>query len=139
MQRKTETAIPKLTKHQKPWKDEIAMLYAIAEREGLSIELRNPVAPEYQIARLTCDGVCIVVYPHTTRSTFNQHARVRDENSKDKEKAEAIMYRMDATAGFNCTFHKKWSVMAKRLAAHKEIENVARHTNRERGGKAYRD
>lgn len=112
-----------LTKEQKKWSVEIAILREFAEREGLSVELRNPVHPEYQIARLTGEGVRLVVYPHTVSSTRNRHARVRNENSKDKSKAESILYRMGAFAGFNCTFNHKCSDINKRIAAHKEIEN----------------
>lgn len=85
----------RLTKEQAKWKHSIEWLTSFAEREGMAIELRNPSHPEYQIARLTCDGVRLVAYPHTVSSTLNQHCRVRNENSNDKEKAAAIMARLD--------------------------------------------
>ena len=97
----------KLTKEQKPWAIEINMLLQFAEKEGLHVELMNPSHPQYQIARLTGDDFRLVVYPHTTRSTYNQHARVRDEVSKDKSKARLVMAKLDALAGFNCTFTHK--------------------------------
>ena len=57
---------PRLTKAQKEWATEIGMLQAFAEKDGMAVELRNPEAPEYQLARLTCEGVRLVAYPHQT-------------------------------------------------------------------------
>lgn len=74
-----------------PWQAIRAKLAAFAETHGLTVEARNPGAPQYQIALLTKDGVRLVVYPHTTQSTGHCHARIRDENSRDKATADRLM------------------------------------------------
>jgi hypothetical protein len=89
----TENTPPKLTKAQKEWATEIGILRAFAEKDGLTVELRNPEAPEYQLARLTCDGVRLIAYPHRT-TAGNYHIRIRNENSKDRAKAQTIMEHM---------------------------------------------
>lgn len=90
-----------LNKARKPWLEVIARMEAFAAAEGLACELRNPGTPEYQIVRLTGEGVRLIVYPHTTRSTGNQHARVRTENSTDLVRAAELMGRMILTVKNN--------------------------------------
>lgn len=59
---------------------------------------------DYQVAKIKTDGVCIVIYPHKT-SAYNYHLRLRNEGSKDIDKAYRIMSELDAAAGFNSTFY----------------------------------
>lgn len=103
------------------WRDELALAYAFAMREGLTFELR---AAAYQVARLTGDGVRILIYPHKTKSTGNVSLRVRDENSKDPDRADDLMVAMDALVpGFN-TFARNLSDVGwkRRLAARGRVE-----------------
>ena len=86
----SESKTTKLTKDQKKWSESIRMLKSFAEKLGFEIELRNPCAPEYQLARLTCKGVRLVAYPHRT-TAGNYHIRIRNEQSKDIAKATEIM------------------------------------------------
>ena len=45
------------------WRPLLEKMQAVAQEHGMQIEERNPCAPEYQICRMTCDGVRLVVYP----------------------------------------------------------------------------
>lgn len=85
-----QTKTTRLTKEQKPWRESINVLKAFAEKLGLTVELRNPSCPEYQLARLTCDGVRLIAYPHKT-TAGNHHVRIRNEHSKNVAKATEIM------------------------------------------------
>jgi len=50
--------------------------------------------------------VSLVFYPHRTTAR-NYHIRVRNNGSKDKEKAIKIMDILDNESGYNCTFSRK--------------------------------
>lgn len=60
---------------------------------------------DYQTAKIKGEGVCIVIYPHKT-SAGNYHLRLRDENSKNKERAFQIMKDFDKLE-MGCTFSHK--------------------------------
>lgn len=79
------------SKDYEKWKYVIEMAKEFADKKGLSFELSN--AP-YIIAKMKSPDVCIVIYPHKTKSTGNYHARVRDENSKDKEQSENLQAKL---------------------------------------------
>jgi hypothetical protein len=79
-----------LLKARKEWSDTIALVQQFAAEHHLTVELRNPSAPEYQIARLTGEGVRLIVYPHQ-QTNGTRHARIRSENSADVAKAETLM------------------------------------------------
>jgi hypothetical protein len=69
------------------------------------------VKHEYQLFKYSENCVRLVFYPHKTKGTGNIHVRVRDEHSKDKQRADYLMKRLDDSAGNNCTFtrkHKVW-------------------------------
>ena len=66
-------------------------LLEFSAKNGLQCEWRNSSHPNYEIAFLRGDGVRLCVYPHTTTSTGNRHARIRDMSSPDKTKAAALM------------------------------------------------
>jgi len=71
-----------------PWQDEIDLAVAICSALGCQVE---PSAAAYEIAKVSGDGVQLIIYPHTVKSTRNQHARVRDNGSKDKSRALRVM------------------------------------------------
>lgn len=73
-----------------PWQPVRDRIADFAARYGLAVEARSPAAPQYQVALLTGDSVRLVVYPATS-TTGSQHARIRDENSRDKTEAERLM------------------------------------------------
>lgn len=52
------------------------------------------------------DDVTLVFYPHKT-SAMNHHIRVREQGSKDKARANAIMAVMAIDLANDCTFHQK--------------------------------
>ena len=60
----------------------------------------------HQVAKIIGPDFKLVLYPHRT-SAMNYHLRVRDEGSKNKVQAEAVMTALDSGAGFNCTFSRK--------------------------------
>lgn len=89
------------------WADDLQIAYDFAAEHGLTFELSYA---DYQVARLS-DGqdVRLLIYPHKTKSTGNRHLRVRDENSKSKRRAQALIALLDRAAGFNCTFSFHWT------------------------------
>jgi len=93
-----EYALPKWI-IEKAYGDATKML----ENEGGTIE-ESP--HDYQCFTFKADGVCLVFYPHRTTAR-NYHIRVRNQGSKNKEKAEKLMKMLDDGAGYNCTFSKK--------------------------------
>lgn len=98
-----------------PWAREIEWATTICSPLGCAV-IQADLA-KYEIAKVTGDGVSLVIYPHTTTGTRNQHARVRDNGSKDKHRAQLIMEAMDQGFGlspddeehvrFSCTFTRK--------------------------------
>lgn len=79
---------------------------------------------EFEIARVVLDGelgelswgvhdyeamvfaspdVRLIFYPHKT-SAGNYHLRIREQGSKDKERAEFLMDRLQIGSGHSCTF-----------------------------------
>jgi len=82
-----------LAKARKPWHDVINECQSFATARGLKCEVRDPRSPQYQICRLTGDGVRLVVYPHRAPG-MHYVARARDENSRDKDAAKRMLIEM---------------------------------------------
>jgi hypothetical protein len=80
----------------------------ITDRTGWAVEWRNPNAPEYQLARVSGPGFCMVVYPHKT-SAGNHHMRLRDQGSKDKEAYRKAVEEFYIKTGNNCSFQTKYA------------------------------
>lgn len=76
---------------QKLWPDVSKRVLDFAEANGLTVEFRNPESPMFQIAALRGEGVRLVVYPHTTKTTGNRHARIRNESSPNAARARELM------------------------------------------------
>lgn len=101
-------------KKENPWAREIIWAQIICGRLGC--EVTEADLSKYEIAKVKCEDVSLVVYPHAT-SANNQHARVRDNGSRDKRLATLIMRAMDHGIGlpegemnrvrFSCTFSQK--------------------------------
>ncbi|WP_313103392.1 hypothetical protein [Brevundimonas sp.] len=88
------------------WRNELELAHDFAMREGLTFELS---ATAYQVAKIIGPDVRIVIYPHRTKSTGNVSLRVRDENSKNPDRADDLMVAMDGLVpGFN-TFSRHLS------------------------------
>lgn len=85
------------------WATELELAYAFAQREGLTFQLSTAA---YQVAKLTGDDVRIVIYPHRTKSTGNVSLRVRDENSRNTARADALLDAMDALVPGYVTFSR---------------------------------
>lgn len=60
----------------------------------------------YQAFQFKSVDVNLIFYPHKT-SAGNYHVRVRDANSKDKQKANLLMDKLKRESGNNCTFTRK--------------------------------
>ncbi|AKR55742.1 hypothetical protein XM25_08010 [Devosia sp. H5989] len=70
------------------WKDEFGFAKTICSKLGCTVE---PSAHAYEIAKVKGEGISLVIYSHTTTSTRNKSARVRDNGSKDKEAARRVL------------------------------------------------
>lgn len=81
---------------RQPWKDEIGYAETICAPLGCVV---SRSLHQYEIATVKGDGVQLVIYPHRTGNGSNQHARVRDNGSKDKARAKAVMRALDAGEG----------------------------------------
>lgn len=73
------------------WDDVRAQMRAFAVEKNLGYTDGNHAHPHYIICRLRGVGVNLVVYPHTTKTTGNQHARIRNEGSPDQALAEKLI------------------------------------------------
>lgn len=93
------------------WSDDLRIAAKYCKQHGLTLEL---VDIQYQVAKIKGDDIKLVIYPHKT-SSGHYHLRVRDESSKDKEKAIQHMYGLDIAAGFNCTFSHKYGTINERM------------------------
>jgi hypothetical protein len=88
------------------WDEDLRLARDVAARYVCMVYLDD--AP-YHVAKIKGDGVQLVLYPHQT-SAGNHHMRVRDEGSRDAQKALEISDALNKSAGFNCTFSMKaWS------------------------------
>ena len=68
------------------------------------------VLESYILFRIRSEDFTVVVYPHKT-SAGNHHARVRDENSKNKYNAVIAMKKLNKSES-NCTFSvKTWPMI----------------------------
>ena len=103
-----------MKKRRHPWQHEIDLATAICAPLGYVVAVSTH---DYEIATVKGDGVQLVIYPHTVSTTRNQHARVRDNGSKDKAKAKLVMAALYKGEGlpkeesdrvhFSCTFSWK--------------------------------
>src|SRR4051812_47202107 len=87
------------------WADELTLALAFAEANGFALHLSNAA---YEVATITGPDFRVLIYPHTTSGTRNQHLRVRDHGSRNKRRAQAVMAVLNRAAGFNCTFSFHW-------------------------------
>jgi hypothetical protein len=104
-----------MAKRSIPWADEFDWATMICEPFGCVVARSKAM---FEIATIRGEGVSLVMYPHKT-SASNHHARIRDNGSKDKSKAERVMDAMNAGEGLeaklservrlSCTFSRKWS------------------------------
>lgn len=74
----------------------MAAIAEFAAHNGLSMTPRNPNHPTYELARLQGHGVSLMVYAHTTKTTGNKHARIRNDNSQNAARARHLII----TSGF---------------------------------------
>lgn len=92
------------------WRDKYKAEYAIANRILFDeLELDGVLAwstHDYIAFTFKNRDISLVFYPHKT-SAFNYHIRVRNNGSKDIEKANTVMSMLDEGAGYNCTFSRK--------------------------------
>jgi hypothetical protein len=86
----------------KQWAAELSLAARVAADYGGDVSVSDSA---YQIGKVVGSDYRIVIYPHKT-SAGNYHARVRDENSKNKSRANEVMSALDRAAGFNCTFSR---------------------------------
>lgn len=90
------------------WTKEEKWLKDICSANGWSYEEREPDYPTYQLAKIDGPDFCIIAYPHTTKSTGNQHVRLRNQGSINAE-----LYKSAVIAIYNskmypdCTFQTK--------------------------------
>jgi len=61
---------------------------------------------DWQAFTYKADDVCLIFYPHKT-SAGNYHLRIRDQHSKNRERAMALINKLETAAGNNCTFQAK--------------------------------
>lgn len=74
---------------------------------------------DYEIAKVTGHGVSLVVYPHTVSSTRNQHVRIKNNGSKDRQLAvQAIFAIQDAHHGRDHNYY------CKQLPKHRFVPNI---------------
>lgn len=76
---------------QKDFPEVAAIVERLRMKYDLAIEWRNPGHPNYEIAFLRGEGVRLCIYPHTTTSTGNRHARIRNQSSQNANLARQIM------------------------------------------------
>lgn len=72
-------------RHQ--WANEVDIARRIVEPIGCTVEMATG---DYEIAWVRAPGVQLLIYPHTTKGTGNQSARVRDASSKDRLAASIV-------------------------------------------------
>ncbi|KMW48113.1 hypothetical protein DEE91_00885 [Ralstonia pickettii] len=93
-------------------------------RDPMAGKYKRDYKLEFEIARVVLDGepgelawgvhdyeamtfasadVRLIFYPHKT-SAGNYHLRIRDQASKDKERAQSLMDRLQIGSGHSCTF-----------------------------------
>jgi hypothetical protein len=104
---------PEVKKRALPWQREVDWATQIAGKLGCTVERS---AADYEIAKVKCDGVSLVIYPHKT-TAGHHHARVRDNGSKRPEFAARIMQALNSGEGlpdkdseyvrFSCVFSFK--------------------------------
>ena len=89
------------------WAGDLQVAREFCDRHGFSLVLSDA---QYQIAKIIGHGVKLVIYPHTTTSTRNQHLRVRNEGGANPELAQLTMAALNRAAGGHCTFSNHWTV-----------------------------
>lgn len=83
-------------RHARTWATEVGYARAICGPLGCIVAMSNHA---HEIATVKGDGISILIYPHKTSGTGNISARVRDNGSRDKAKARAIMLAMKSGEG----------------------------------------
>ena len=77
-----------MSKRRLEWAKEVEFATLICHQVGCVVE-RSQHA--YEIATVKGEGVSLLIYPHKTTGTGNVSARARDNGSKDKKKARAVL------------------------------------------------
>lgn len=105
-----------MSKTFEPWAEEFGWAVAICKPLGCTVEKSKAM---FELATVKGDGVSLVIYPHRT-TAGNYHLRVRDNSSKDRAKAAAVMRALDHGEGlpkeiadrirFSCTFQSKTKI-----------------------------
>jgi len=80
-----------------PWRTEREWAAQIAGQFGCAVE---PSPHAYEIAKVTGDGVSLVVYEFTS-GRGNSRARVRDNGSRDQERACRVMLALKRGEGLS--------------------------------------
>ena len=106
------------------WAADLEVAFAFAAEHGLRFELATA---DYQVAKLIGDDVRLLIYPHKTPNTGNVSLRVRDENSRNQDRADDLMAALDAAVPYRNTFSRHLSMAAwERLKARrKRLEAVS--------------
>ncbi len=86
-----------------PYEEEFAIAEKVLAQYG-GVLARSTA--QYEAFTFRSRDVALIFYPHRT-SAGNYHLRVRDNGSRDKKLADALMRKLDAAAGNNCTFTRK--------------------------------
>ncbi len=94
---------PNKKKYRKWYADEFELARKTLADEPGTLEWSQH---DYEAFVFKGPAVHLIFYPHKT-SALNYHIRVRDSNSKDKERAKALMRALDKAAGHYCTFTSK--------------------------------
>lgn len=95
---------PNKKKYRKWFKHEFELAKGILANEAGRIEW---VDHDYQAFIYRSNNVCLVFYPHKTSGTGNINIRVRDQHSKNAQKAKMLMRRLYKESGNNNTFWEK--------------------------------
>lgn len=82
------------------WSDDLAVARDVCAELGLQLSLTDA---DYQVAKITGEGVRLVIYPHKT-TAGHRHLRVRNENSTNPARAAEAMVALDKAKTGWCTF-----------------------------------
>lgn len=95
---------PNAGKYKRMFAEEFKMAEIVLKPYGGKLSWSTA---DYEAFRFISDDVCILFYPHKNSKTFNVSCRVREQASKNKELANALMLRLAIGSGHNNTFHQK--------------------------------
>lgn len=106
-----------MSRNRDEWADEFKWATTICQNHGCTVTRSTA---QYEIAKVIGPGVALVIYPHRT-TAGNRHARVRDNNSKDKAAAEKVLTALDHGEGleqplqdrirFSCIFSRHMNMV----------------------------